>query len=137
MVERLADLEALVPGIRTPLKAGLAKLVPSESPGGAGLWRVARTLPRWLSEAKARRALVMSTFYAQAGRVAALEREHAEPVAREVAGLAAREVFAVAGRELLRAWRPWHRLCALTMVAGVVLHVGVALVFGYAWDFRG
>lgn len=135
MLERLADLEALVPGIRTPLKSGLAKLVPSESPGGAGLWRVVRTLPRWLREARARRTLVLSTYHARAGHAAALEREHAEPLAREVAALAAREVYAVAGRELLRAWRPWHRLCALTMVAGVVLHVGVALFYGYAWDF--
>ena len=78
---------------------------------------------------------MLSTFYASASKAGALERVHAEPVAREVAALAAREVYAVAGRELLRAWRPWHRLCALTMVAGVVLHVGVALFFGYAWDF--
>jgi hypothetical protein len=137
LLERMADLEALVPGIRTPLKSGLAQLVPSESPGGAGLWRVVRTLPRWLREAKARHTLVLDTYRARATQVAALERMHAEPLALEVAGLAAREVAAVAGRDLLRAWRPWHRLCALTMVAGVVLHVGVALFYGYAWDFSG
>jgi hypothetical protein len=132
---RIADLAALVPAVKKPLSDGLAKLAPSEPPGGSGLWRVVRNLPQWLRETRQRRALVLSTFAASLADVHPLERQHAEPVAREVARLAVREVYAVAGRELLRAWRPWHRLCALVMVAGVLLHIGVALFFGYAWDF--
>ncbi len=128
---RLVDLEALVPGIRAPLEAGLAKLLPSEPPGGSGLWRVVRTLPRWFREAKARRTCVWTTFQANVVHAAALERDHAQPLAREIASLASRDVLAVAGRELLRAWRPWHRLCALIMVVGVVLHMSVAIFFGY------
>ena len=54
---------------------------------------------------------------------------------RVVAENAARALARDLDFELLRAWRPWHRLCALTMVAGVLLHVGVATFFGYAWDF--
>ncbi len=131
LASRIVDLEALVPGIRASLQAGLAKLTPSEPPGGSGLWRVVRTLPRWFREMKARRACVSSIFQDHAVHAAPLEREYAQPLAREIGVLAAREVLAVAGRELLRAWRPWHRLCALIMVTGVVLHMSVALFFGY------
>lgn len=128
---RIVDLEALVPGVRAPLEAGLAKLRPSEPPGGSGLWRVVRTLPRWFREARARRTCVWTTFHVHAVNAPELEREHAAPLAREIASLASRDVVAVAGRELLRAWRPWHRLCAMVMVVGVVLHMSVALFFGY------
>jgi hypothetical protein len=133
--ERLIDLAALVPGTHKELKDGLAKLVISEPPGGSGLWRVVRTLPRWLSEARARRNFVMATYEKHAQRASALDRQISQPLAREVAGLAASEVTAVFGREMLRAWRPWHRLCALIMVGGVALHVAVAMFYGYAWDF--
>lgn len=132
---RAKDFDALLPGVQKPLNDGLRKLKPSEPGGGSGLWRVVRTLPRWLREARLRRKYVIALFEQNAGRVPKLERTHARLVAHDVAKLAVREVYAVAGRELLRAWRPWHRLCALTMVAGVVLHVGVAMFYGYAWDF--
>ncbi len=131
---RLADLEGLVPGLRQSLNEGLSKR-PSEAAAGSGLWRVIRMLPRWRREASVRRALVLTSFQARAQDAAPLTREHAGPLAREVATLAAREVYAVAARELLRAWRPWHRLSALIMVSGVLLHVGVALFYGYGWDF--
>jgi hypothetical protein len=62
---------------------------------------------------------------------------YARPLMREVAQLAARQVYAAGARELLRAWRPWHRLCALIMVAGVLLHAGVALFYGYGWHVAG
>lgn len=132
---RLSDLEGLVPGLRKPLEEALLRLRPSEPKAGSGLWRVLCTLPSWFREARARRALVWSSFERRAERAAALTREHAQPLAREVCALAGREVYGVAGRELLRAWRPWHRLSALIMVAGVLLHVGVALFYGYGWDF--
>jgi hypothetical protein len=135
MPERIADLSALVPGIQKPLQEGLAKLAIGEPPGGSGLWRVVRTVPRWWNDAKARRRFVLDLFAQRVVTCPPLERQMSVPVARDVAKLAAAEVYGVAGRELLRAWRPWHRLCALIMVAGVVLHVGVAIFYGYAWDF--
>jgi hypothetical protein len=135
LTARIGDLAALVPAVKKPLLDGLAKLAPTEPDGSLGLWRVMRTLPVWMRDAQKRRQLVLSTYAASVQNVDALERMHAEPLSQEVAQLAVREVVAVAGRELLRAWRPWHRLCALVMVAGVLLHIAVALFFGYAWDF--
>lgn len=134
---RVADLGRVLTRIEEPLRCGLAAHTPSEAPPGSGLVRVLGTVPRWWREARARRALVHATVQAACLEAEPLECIHALPIAAEVAQLAVREVYAVAGRELLRAWRPWHRLCALIMVAGVLLHVGVALFYGYAWDFAG
>ena len=133
--ERMFDLEGLLPGFRKSLAQALNELRPSDAPPGSGLWRVLRTMPCWIREARARRTLVLSLYESRAAHANALEREHAAPLSREIAGMAAREVYAVAARELLRAWRPWHRLSALIMVSGVLLHVSVALFYGYGWDF--
>ena len=135
LLRRIDDLDALLPGVGRPLQDALAKVAVSEPDHGAGLWRVLRMLPRWRYEARLRRRLVAATCWPRVERAEGLERQFAAPLARELAGLAAREVHAVAGRELLRAWRPWHRLCALAMIAGIMLHIGVALFYGYGWDF--
>jgi hypothetical protein len=132
---RIADLDALLRGTGKPLSEALRKLSPSAPESGAGLLRVLRMLPRWRREAGARRRLVVAAAGQHVPTLPALERSYVLPLVRELSELAAREVYAVAGRELLRAWRPWHRLCALTMVAGVLLHIGVALFYGYGWDF--
>lgn len=131
---RMADLTELFGALDKLLARGLAERKPSEPPPGTGVLRVLARVPRWWREARARRAFVESTVRSVSMNADPLERAVAQPLAREVARLAGREVYAVAGRALLSAWRPWHRLCALTMVAGVLLHVGVALFYGYAWD---
>jgi hypothetical protein len=87
------------------------------------LLRVARTRKLW----------VHAVYRCRVDGLGPLELTYAEPLMREVASPTSREVYAVAARELLRAWRPWHRLCALIMVAGVLLHAGVALFYGYGW----
>lgn len=134
--ERLFDLEGLLPGLRKQINEALAALPPHAPPAGSGLWRVFRTLPGWFKQARTRQVLVISMCRQRAERASPLDREQSAPLSREVAKLAASEVYAVAARELLRAWRPWHRLSALIMISGVLLHVGVALFYGYGWDFR-
>lgn len=129
---RIKDLERLVPGVKEPLAEAIAKEV-APSLAGTGLMRVLASLPQFFRAARARQMWVMAVFRLRAAHVDALERENAAPLAREVSRLAAREVYAAAARELLRTWRPWHRLCAFIMVAGVFLHAGVALFYGYGW----
>jgi hypothetical protein len=121
-----------VPGVAAPLQEALAKEV-APTLIGSGLWRVMRSLPAFIRTARARSMWVLAVFRLRAAHVDELERANAKPLAHEVSQLASREVYAAAARELLRAWRPWHRLCAFTMVAGVFLHAGVALFYGYGW----
>ena len=132
---RAADLDALLPGVGKPLNEGLGKLAPRAVPAGSGLWGVLRVLPGWRRDARARRAFVHAVCAQWLARADELELAYAAPLVGELAQLAAGEVYGVAARALLRAWRPWHRACALTMVAGILLHVGVALFYGYGWDF--
>jgi hypothetical protein len=129
---RIADLDALLPGVEKALAQALTQPVPQPA-AGAGLGRVLRALPGLLRLARARRVWVYAVYRLRVEGRDALALTYAHPLMREVARLAAREVYAVAARELLRAWRPWHRLCALVMVAGVLLHAGVALFYGYGW----
>ena len=129
---RIADLDALLPGVATSLEQALTQPVPMPA-AGAGLWRVLHGLPALLRLARARRVWVYAVYRLRVEGRDARTLTYEYPLMREVAQLAAREVFAVAARELLRAWRPWHRLCALIMVAGVLLHAGVALFYGYGW----
>jgi len=131
LAARIAALDALLPGVAEPLRSGLLRLRPSEPPLGAGVLRVACMVPRWTREAKARRRLVVQTVHDRLRGAAALDLDYAAPLAHAVARLAARDVYALLGSELLQAWRPWHRLCALTMVGCVLLHIGIALFFGY------
>jgi len=88
-------------------------------------------LARLRAEAVARRALVRDAWGTCLADVPTFERRYAAKVAREVEQLAVREVYVAAGRELLAAWRPWHRLCALTVLGGVLLHIGIAVFYGY------
>jgi hypothetical protein len=134
-LSRVADLDALLPGVGKPLIMGLGRLAPRAVSAEVGLIAALCALPAWLRQASARRALVRTLCAPRLAGLNAMERSYLTPLVRELASHAARQVYGVAGRELLRVWRPWHRACALTMVACVVLHVGVALFYGYAWDF--
>lgn len=129
--ERLQALDALLPGASARLQQGLSEIVPSEPRPGSGVWRVIRMLPTWRREIEQRRHLVQTTYLALAAAANPSDLPYSDRVFRDVQRLCARQITAVAGRELLRAWRPWHRLCAMTAVAGVVLHVAVAIFYGY------
>ncbi|MET0342815.1 MAG: hypothetical protein ABW252_17540 [Polyangiales bacterium] len=129
---RIDDLDALLPGVGAALAGTLTAPVEAPPPG-AGLWRVLRALPGFARVARARGRFVHDVCRHRAGGLDPLSSRFVQPLLREVAQLAARAVYAVAARELLRAWRPWHRLCALIMVVGVLLHAGVALFYGYGW----
>lgn len=112
--ERLAALEALIPGVAAPLQAELAR---TED----GPVRCHRQIARL-------RAALRSHCQVQLGSDGGYVRD----LVMEVERLCARELHAALGRALLRVWRPWHRACALAVVAGVVLHVAVAFFYGYS-----
>jgi len=131
LAPRIAALEALAPGITAPLCAALDASLPRAEPPVRGLVRVLGRLPGWWRCARTRRARVRATIEAHLAALPAPERAWARPLARELSVLAGREVHALAGSALRRAWRPWHRTCALLMVGGILLHVAVALFYGY------
>lgn len=101
------------------------------------LLRAAKSVPLWMEEAKGRRGAVeqsaaryMATVRMSAGKQRQLRRH-----IRQIASYASSEVRSVAGAALLRTWRDLHRLTALIMVVSVIVHIAVALYFGFLGFF--
>ena len=128
---RLASLEALLPGVTAPLQTGLARALAEVASRGDGLVRVAARVVRCRREVDRLRAQLRSACQAQLRAAAGREWGYVGCVVADVERLSARELHAALGRALLPAWRPWHRACALAVVAGVVLHVAIAMFYGY------
>jgi dihydropyrimidine dehydrogenase (NAD+) subunit PreT len=93
------------------------------------------TIPRWIRQGRARYRAVCrapqewpdleKTTPAQRARVLAL--------CTACAHLARREVRSLAAGTILRSWRSMHRLFAILMLLTVVVHIGVAVYYGYGW----
>lgn len=129
--ERLAVLDGLVPGVQRYLSAQLSVRIARLAPRGDGLVHALPLLARGRAEAATLRSLLRRGCSPALRSLASLERPYAARVLADVERLAARELYAIAGRALLRAWRPWHRLCALTVIGGVAVHVAIAQFYGY------
>jgi hypothetical protein len=135
--QRLAEMRATLPDFAKAVQEALLACPTSRLPPNASLLRTLATIPKWALQARARRGVVK--------RVAAdhpelMELRETEPRAvtrfvREISWEAGRDVDRSMGEAMLRSWRGVHRLMALLFVFSVVVHVGVALKFGYWWVF--
>jgi hypothetical protein len=133
--ERLGEVEPLLPKFARNAKA-LVEQVPCTSlPANTSLVRALLTVPRWSGEARARRkAVARAAQEDEALQVLARkERRVMRDLVSELSDLAAREVDTHAAAALMRSWRSLHGFMAILMVLCVVVHIGVAWVYGYRW----
>ena len=135
--DRLAEIQPLLPGF----VAGVEELVKhapvTTLPHDASFFRILVTIPRWASEARARRRSMR-----EAARADKLFRvlKRTEPALAgaflaELGELAAKEVDTNAGAAMMRSWRSLHRFLAILLIVSVMLHIGVAWYYGFRWIF--
>lgn len=132
--DALAELEEALPGFSDQVNAAVAAHPPEETRGDPALLRTLSALPGWRRTAHERREAVELILY-NAPALASLDprtRAHVRRLSRRLARAAALQAYGVAADAMLRAWRPIHRLFALIMICTVLLHIGVAVYFGYA-----
>jgi hypothetical protein len=131
--DALEDLEAALPGFREQVARAVDAHPPEETRGDPALLRTLRALPGWRRTAHERREAVELILY-NAPALAALDprtRAHVRRLARRLSRAAALQAYGVAADAMLRAWRPIHRLFAFIMITTVLLHIGVAVYYGY------
>lgn len=132
--DALADLEEALPGFSEQVAAAVAAHPPEETRGDPALIRTLRALPGWRRTAHERREAVELILY-NAPALASLDpraRAHVRRLSRRLSRAAALQAYGVAADAMLRAWRPIHRLFAFIMISTVLLHIAVAVYFGYA-----
>jgi hypothetical protein len=132
--DALEDLEVALPGFSQQVALAVSAHPPEETRGDPALLRTLRALPGWRRTAHERREAVELILY-NAPALAALPprtRAHVRRLARRLSRAAALQAYGVAADAMLRAWRPIHRLFAFIMICTVLLHIGVAVYFGYA-----
>lgn len=137
LAENIQILEGLIPGLAADVRKGIEKMPPTRLPPNAGLVRAILTLPRWFSESRARKRLVLAALEdtTRPRSLDPFDLKHTDRVARETASLVAGEVRTVAASSLLRSWRGLHRLLAILLILSVSVHIAVAWVYGYRWIF--
>lgn len=131
--DALAELEEALPGFSAQINTAVAAHPPEETRGDPALLRTMRALPGWRRTARERRDAVELILF-NAPALASLDpraQAHVRRVTRRLARAAALDAYGVAADAMLRAWRPIHRLFALIMLCTVLLHIGVAVYFGY------
>jgi hypothetical protein len=135
--DRLADVEAVLPGLAKRVAECVEKVPCTKLPPDASFLRTLFTLPRWTLEARRRRREVKAAargdklFRALALKDARL----AADLAAELGELAAAEIDTLAGSSLMRTWRSLHHFLALLMIVSVTVHIAVAWVYGFRWIF--
>jgi hypothetical protein len=133
----IARLEGLLPGIG-PHVEHVVRAFPIRDVGGSpSLLRALAALPGWRRTARGRRqAIRFVVENAPAMSRMDGERERAVRAAgRKVERAAALEVRGEAAATLLCSWRSLHRFFALLMLMCVIVHVTMALRYGYHWIF--
>jgi hypothetical protein len=133
----LAWLDTLAPGLGAQIGGALQRLPAPEVPHRQGLFASLALVPRWRTQARERRAVVLGAS-ARLLRDAPLDRAqrgYLRRIVREAARRSTDPVRAVAGEHLLRSWRGLHRFMALLMLLSVSVHIAVAWVFGFRWIF--
>ena len=135
--ERLEELEGILPTFADGVRKRVAECPCTRIAANASLMTALLSVPRWILEARKRRAAVRRAARQdrQLELVRKNERRFVRDLVDDIARLAASEVDTVAGGALLRSWRSVHRFMAILMVVTVVVHVGVAWFYGYRWIF--
>jgi hypothetical protein len=133
--ERLVEVEPLLPKFTRNVRTRVHGLPCTSLPADASLIRALFTIPRWTLEARARRRAVAHAAREDAA-IAVLKKKQRRVIGdlvAEIADLAAHEVDTNAAVALMRSWRSLHGFMAILMVLCVVVHIGVAWVYGYRW----
>jgi hypothetical protein len=131
----VAALEALVPGIQTPVLAAIEAFPPPALPLTAGFIRALASVPAWRRIARQRREAVRLVVAQGIDKLDRKTRRRARRAERVIGRLAAADVRAGGSAALMRSWRALHRLFAILMLVAVSVHVGVAWHYGYRWIF--
>ena len=126
----LDAVEALSPGSQLGIAQALEQRPAPAIPANASLLRSLLAISSWRRAARVHRELVGLLLPRRRGEPRALRRAR-----RELSDAAAAHVRAPGVGALLRSWRGLHRFFALTMLAAVFLHAGVAWYYGYRWIF--
>lgn len=126
-------IDAAMPGLGTWIAKQVEAIAPTRLAANATLFRTLLTLPTWRAEARARREAVEMAVVAWTDlqTKTAVERRHIEDLCRRAAKLSWRDVRAVAAVSILDSWRALHRFAALLMVLSVIVHIVVAVYYGY------
>jgi len=126
-----------IDGVMPGLGAWIAKQVEAVPPTRLGvnatLFRTLATLPAWRAQAKARREAIEMAVLAWAAlqEKPKAEQRHVQDLCRRAAKLAWRDVRSAAAAAMLESWRALHRFAALLMVLSVIVHIVVAVYYGY------
>lgn len=126
-------IDAEMPGLGGWIARQVESIAPTRLGIEATLWRTLMTLPRWRAEAKARRESIEAAFegWAALQTKTKAERRHIESLCKRAAKLSWREVRAAASVSVLSSWRALHRFTALLMILSVIVHIVVAVYYGY------
>ncbi|WP_428264550.1 hypothetical protein [Haliangium sp.] len=135
--DAIAALDSRLPGVGAHVDHAI-RAFPIRAVGGDdGFLLTLAALPGWRRTARRRRnaiRFVVENAPAMEWRDATY-KTWVRAAARKVQRAAAIEVRSVAAAALLRSWRSLHRFFALIMLLGVIVHVTVALHYGYHWIF--
>jgi hypothetical protein len=133
----IARLEGLLPGIAPHVEHAVRAFPIRDLGGTPGLLRALAALPGWRRTARHRRQAIR--FVAEsAPAMSWMDGKGARDVraaSRQVERAAALEVRGEAAATLLSSWRSLHRFFALLMLMCVIVHVTMALRYGYHWIF--
>ncbi|MDD9967562.1 MAG: hypothetical protein OXR73_15105 [Myxococcales bacterium] len=139
MQAALQEVQDLWPGLAEALRELESRQQPPARPHSPGLLATLMTLPAWFRQARSRRSEIRILGQHAIASVPLVADDAARWSAKleHIARLKAAEVKAAAGTHLLKTWRGLHRLTALLMVVAVILHVAIALYFGFGWSPSG
>jgi hypothetical protein len=134
--DAVAELESRLPGIRPQVEKAL-RAHPIIDRGSIGLLSTLAALPGWRRLARQRRRAIRLAVDS-AAMMASMSRKlrrWVRAASRPVERAAAHEVRSHAAATLLQSWRSLHRFFALLMLMCVIVHVTMALHYGYHWIF--
>jgi hypothetical protein len=135
--QRLAEIRVVLPGFAAEVETAVAAVPVTRIAHDASLFRTLVTVPRWMLEARARRAVLRKA--ARADKIFRVLTRTEPALARafldELNGLVAKEVDTQVAASMMRSWRSLHRFLAILMVVSVSVHIGVAWFYGFRWIF--
>lgn len=135
LTARLADVEPLLPKFVRATRALVDEVPCTSLAADASIVSTLLTVPKWIVEARARRRAVYRAAREDAALAVLRKKQRGiiRDLVHELADLAAKEVDTNATVALMRSWRSLHGFMAILMVLCVVVHIGVAWVYGYRW----
>lgn len=121
-------VDAIWPGHHDALVGAIEAHPSLVVPANASLLRCVLAIPKWRRIGRARKEAI--------ARIVPAGDRTLRKTAKRLAAAAAAEAGSSGKSALLRSWRGLHRFFALSMLAAVLLHGGVAWYFGYRWIFE-